>query len=388
MNKHEKIFINIISSYINGAESEVKIESGKELSDLFKLSSYHGMIPFMYYAVAACNAAVDYGEEMMFWKQQAQIMAAKQIQKDEKFLKLINKFNLTNIKYAVVKGAALRRFYNNPESRLSGDEDLFVKPDDFEKARIFLEKNGFVLFLEKENVYEFCDTESDLKIELHKSLLRETIIGADKINDFLITEIDNAVPVEINKSKVFVLKKDVEFLYTIVHFFGHFILSGVGVRQLVDIAVSYNNYLTAPDLNFIFDMMQLLNAKKFTACLFKILNIYFGTQLPQKNNCSEEEACELLDDVLTAGIYGAKTRERKQSASITKNAVTKNKSFLTAATISALDKLKNSGHENETKPTVQSNKSTKIFKSVRIGRERVKLMKKLEITGVKNNENK
>ena len=142
-----------------------------------------------------------------------------------------------DVKYVVVKGQTIGALYQNPVARMTGDVDLYVVGEDFQRVREFVEERlRCTLELTDEKHLEF--EAHDVLFELHQVLSKFSNKNTEKRFQQLIDKVVTERPcrVLINGVWVRTLPPTYNVLYTFLHLFGHLIESGVGLRQFCDLA--------------------------------------------------------------------------------------------------------------------------------------------------------
>ena len=132
--------------------------------------------------------------------------------------------------------------------------------------------------------FEFHDrlTDSDARTDEQQSFF----------NDFMPYVKDNA------------LDWNFHFLFLIMHLRKHFMNSGVGLRQFMDIAVVAKNRKDL-DWGWIEDKLQELKLQKFAHACFSLIEDWFNITVPvQFTKLDEELTVEVTEKILNNGVFG------------------------------------------------------------------------------------
>ena len=153
------------------------------------------------------------------------------------------------IHFVVVKGQTLAALYSHPLNRTSGDIDFYVVPNDFERAKVLIEKEWLVEFETDEDDGEqdqhIAFNRNDVEFEMHFELMKFQSEKVQKVFDRMIdTEPSYR---EVVGVMVPILNPEAELLYTFLHAFHHFIELGIGLRQICDIAILLNQRVVDKD---------------------------------------------------------------------------------------------------------------------------------------------
>jgi hypothetical protein len=134
------------------------------------------------------------------------------------------------------------------------------------------------------------------------------------------------VDVEIQGCTVSTLGHTDHLFYLICHAFKHFLHSGFGIRQVCDIVLYANAYGENVDWAQIMEDCKAIRAEKFAAAIFAIgkNDLVFDPQracYPESWQGIEVDELPMLEDLLSAGLYGSASMSRKHSSNITLDAV-------------------------------------------------------------------
>ena len=119
-------------------------------------------------------------------------------------------------------------------------------------------------------------------------------------------------------------------LYQVAHAYKHLIYSGIGIRQICDIALFSENYGPYIDWKKVYDSCKEKHLDLFLEAILKICVNYLGMDEKKAGflpviSLSELEEEPLLSDILSGGIYGAQDENRLHSANMTLSAVSSGK---------------------------------------------------------------
>lgn len=299
---------------------------------LFECAEKHHVLPMIYEAVYDCPAARELDPTFLLpFKRRTIQQVTLQAIKTGAFLQLYAHLQKAGIRPLVVKGIVCRALYPDPDTRVSGDEDVWVQPEQFSACHEALLAFGMQPAEPEKDIetaYEvaYGKPGSPLYIELHKSLFPPDSEAYGDLNRFFAGAHDRAAVVSVQGAAVSTLNSTDHLFYLICHAFKHFLHSGFGIRQVCDIALFANAYGDGIDWPRLLAQCTEIHAEKFSAALFHIGEKYLGF--------SPEKAClpplwteiavdetALLEDLLSGGVYGAADRNRLHSSTITLNAV-------------------------------------------------------------------
>ena len=328
--KIENLFLSILKDALHGNETNDFQElSMEEWEKLFQTAQKQSVAPIIYQQIFHLPSftQADPGFQN-FWKMHTLKEAGNQARCSALFLMLYDKMRQNGFTPLVVKGIVCRSLYPNPDLRISGDEDLLIPREQFQRLDEFLLKEGFI----RENLDEGKEYQevgyhhlgNGLYLEMHMDLFAKESGAYGHLNDLFTEAFDTSVIVNIQGSDVHTLNPQLHFLYLLCHSLKHFLHSGFGVRQVCDMLLFAQHY--ASDIHWT-ELIKLLRENQMYDFSMNLMNIgveHFGftwddIAVPKPDDV-EFDSLPLLNDMLDGGIYGKSDADRVHSANITLNA--------------------------------------------------------------------
>lgn len=303
---------------------------------LFQLAEAHHVLPLIYDAVYCCPAAQNSeGELFAPFKKRTVQMVMLQTQKTSEFLRLYEKLRAAGVKLCIVKGIICRNIYPNPDYRISGDEDILIPAEQFPLCHEAMLAYGMTLSEPEQDINEVYEVPygkqgSPIYIELHKSLFPPESEAYGDLNRFFEGVTERLIEVPVQGSMISTMEYTDHLFYLICHAFKHFLHSGFGVRQVCDIILFANAYGDEIDWARIVKNCREIRAELFAVALFKIGEKYLSFDAdkacyPAVWRELDVDESAMLNDLLDSGIYGGANMSRKHSSNITLNAVSAQK---------------------------------------------------------------
>lgn len=304
---------------------------------LIELADKHKVFPLFYEVTHKFLEECDEKSSQNI-KTRNKLQIVTNTMKTNDFLELYQHLNKEGIYPLLVKGLICADTYPKPHLRISFDEDLLIKEDDFLACESILYEDGF--FCEDDEIVRNTSCEvsyrkngSPLYIELHKSLFQQEDDIYKNWNVFFENAHENLMQINYNGVEIYTLDCTLNLLYLICHALKHFLVGGVGIRQICDIVLFSNSFGNNINWQKLFENCHKINIVKFTAGIFKIGEKYlnFDSDILHQDErwlSIEVDELPLLEDVLDAGIYATVNINRVHSSNLTLNAVNKNKSIL------------------------------------------------------------
>ena len=272
----------------------------------------------------------DFPEQMKWaWSRETIKINALQTMRSSRFLQLYQKLTDAGVTGLVVKGLVLRSLYPQPENRPSNDEDLYVNEQQFEQAsKIFLAE-GLRKVVEGKGETTFLDASCGLSIELHTALFYEESKAYGHFQQLFRDAFKQPETHMIQGVPVKSLSCDLHLMFLITHLAKHFLVSGVGIRQVLDIVMYSEAYGDRIHWEQVYKELDKVSLLPLTLNVFAIGHKYLGMDYgkiqlyPDYKKYEDPEA--LLDDILDAGVFGKSTQARLHSSAFTVEAASQEK---------------------------------------------------------------
>ena len=150
---------------------------------------------------------------------------------------LIEQLRKEDVYALLLKGQGIAQCYEKPLWRSSGDVDLFLSYDNYQKAKSFLTTMASITDEEHNYNCHLAMTIDSWEVELHGNLY----CGLWKSVDNTLDEIQDAVFYGGNirfwmngNTVVFLPRPDEDIVYVFAHILQHFFKEGIGLRQICD----------------------------------------------------------------------------------------------------------------------------------------------------------
>ncbi len=287
-----------------------------DLNTVFKISAFHSVLPLSYENISHSPNFYDGGYQDL--KKKIFSIVFSQAKRTENFKKIYKALLDGGITPVVIKGIILRQLYGDLcDHRPSGDEDILIKKTDFFNARDILIDNGYI---PEENVSEKSlegiqevtfKSKNGLSIEVHLNLIGTENKVRRNMNKYFDNIFESIIPFEIDGCIFYTLDYTEHYIYLFYHLFKHFAMTGVGVRQIVDMFKFAQEYNDKIDWEKVYSAVEAVNGQKLYGDIIQIGNMYMGFSLDNKFGVTFPE--RLLNDMFSAGAYGNGTSEQAGS---------------------------------------------------------------------------
>ncbi len=306
--------------------------SPAEWEALFSLARIQNVFPLFYDTVSDCPALSSLEEAKRAAAHRAAARATVgQTMRTAAFQPLYQKLMEKGFHPILMKGLALRSLYPKPDQRPSSDEDLLLPDDEFSSCCALLEKEGLRCITpeaDPDSAFElgFRSEDGFIYLELHRTPFAPDSDAMKLCNDWFVNTWNRGMDMTVEGFTFRTLNPGDHLLYLVLHAFKHFIHSGFGIRQVLDILLWAERYNTQLDWPALFRRWERVRCHNFAASLFRMGPAYLGFEDVTGGYIAAfpPERCDpepLLVDLLDAGVFGGSSSSRKHSATITLEAV-------------------------------------------------------------------
>lgn len=224
---------------------------------------------------------------------------------------LFNRLQQKNIKAVLVKGQGVAQCYERPSWRVSGDVDLLLDDENYEKAKALLVP--ITVSVEQEYAtfkHLGMMMPNGIEVELHGTLHTRLSGRIDRYLDAIQEEAfkNNRIRVWNNNGIEVPLPNpndDIIFLFT--HILHHFYIEGIGLRQICDwsrFLWTYRNEIDIPLLETRLKKMRLMSEwRAFGALAVNWLGMQMYA-MPLYDSQYKNKGNRIIEFVLKSGDFG------------------------------------------------------------------------------------
>ena len=394
----ETQFLHIAKAAISGGDLPAE---KVDWPAIFTLANQQKLLPILFEAARKTPAAEENAALFAVTKQQVIGQVLNQTVRSAEFSDLYHKLRSAGLHPIVVKGQLCSRLYPLKDHRISADDDLYIPDAEFMACHKQLLANGLTTDtppdeLASADEVSYTKNGSPLYIELHRHLFDSAEDAHDELNHFFV----GLNPVETDG--FLAMPPHEHLLYLLLHAYKHFVRSGIGLRQFCDIGLWALEYHDEIDWQRLHEQCESVHAATFAAAAFCIAGDYLGIEFdlpaPWDGSIDVEP---LLHDTLCGGVYGSNDLTRLHSSTVTLNAVkasrTGEKSSVLSTVFPKREYLERRYPYLKKRPYLlpvawmqriahyasekQSGTDNSASGSIKLGKERIELMKRYGIMG-------
>lgn len=328
-NRMDIQILNFLRVLKSAFHEEVDELSEPDWNKMYACAAHHSVLPIILEGCVKYSEFYSASEEIRNKFMTASLQTvAQQTWRTNAFLKVYDRLLQEGLKPLVLKGVVCRSTYKDlSDYRPSGDEDILIRKDEFERCKTILTDAGYLMedlhitdkLLSKVFHIRFSNPNTGLRIEVHLSLMMNNNEFLRGINTYFTDVFDRCSCIKINSNLIYTLNPTQHYLFLFFHFLKHFTGSGVGIRQMLDLYMYHNYYKGEIDWNEVEESILKMSAGSLYADVIGIGCGYLGFDIATKFPGYNKEL--LFNDIMATGLFGNITRVQALSGNITRNAL-------------------------------------------------------------------
>lgn len=263
---------------------------------------------------------------LMNWLGQSSHLEEKNKDHNKELHQLVDYLNSVGIASRLLKGQGCGTYYPNALHRQCGDIDLFVGMEQYERAKDALKAKGCII--ERESKKDAHFGWNGIPVELHRlealmynPLLNDTFQKICRKEEWCSNSY-----VTIDGNKLAVMNPTFNVFLVFVHIWHHFVLVGVGLRQVCDWILMMNAEEQNINWDKLYYFLKRMGILRAWRTFYRLSVITIGLKL-QNTPGWMEGACDydvklVLNDIMTVGNLGKHSetmRKRSIGKGITGN---------------------------------------------------------------------
>lgn len=174
---------------------------------------------------------------LLQWIGEVQVIEQRNKAMNVYIAELIEEMRSEGIYTLLVKGQGLAQCYNRPNWRSSGDVDLLLSKDNYDKAKAFILPKGVLTEPEEAGKKHLAMQVGQWAVELHGTLR----VGLSKRVDRMLDKVQHDIfyggqarSWMNGHTQVFLPAANEDVVYVFAHILQHFYKGGIGLRQICD----------------------------------------------------------------------------------------------------------------------------------------------------------
>lgn len=242
----------------------------------------------------------------------------------QRIMQLLTEMKDAGIVTKVLKGYAVSSCYTHPECRGSVDTDLLIDVKQEEAAIALLESKGFHVSIRgATSHHSVCQHKKygmlELHVTLYAELIRDVWYGAvseaDLVQESCLESMDEY-------GQFVTLGYTDHLIFLTLHMIKHFILEGLTLRMMLDLALYFSQYRDLIDIERYWCIMNKLKYSRLVNCVLWSMIIHGGfdtAAFPGIMSYAPEEMQLILDDLIQGGYLGVKEKDDRHKSGMEYN---------------------------------------------------------------------
>lgn len=326
MNSNQKAFFELLKGGLWNKEVHLAGYTDVDCSALLDLATEQSVIGLITAGIERVTDVKLPRIDVLQFIGQTQYVEQQNKDLNEFVAKLIAQLRANDIYAILVKGQGIAQCYEKPLWRSSGDVDLLLSAENYEKAKKVLMPLATDVEQEFTHFKHLGMTIGGFVVELHGTLHTRLSVRVDNVVDEVQRDVfcgGNVRSVEFKSSRgsevqVFLPAPDEDVIFVFTHILHHFFFEGIGLRQICDwcrLLYTYRDALNHKLLESRLRKAGLMTEwKAFGALAIEYLG-YPKDSMPLLNSSNIQEykkfkrkADKICKFVLEVGNFGYKQR--------------------------------------------------------------------------------
>ena len=264
---------------------------------------------------------------LLQWIGEVQVIEKQNKDMNAFIAELIEKLRKEDIYAILVKGQGIAQCYEKPLWRSSGDVDLLLSKDNYEKAKAFLHPLGDITEPEEANKKHFAMQIEQWTVELHGTLHVGLSARADRMLDNVQYDVfhrgevrsvaldvndslnDNGTTKSFKSVQVFLPAENEDVVYVFAHILQHFYKGGIGLRQICDWCRLLYTYRDSLNYGLLEQRIKRTGLMSEWKAFYNLASRYlgmpdFGSGLTIHDSRFDKKADRIMEFVLKSGNMG------------------------------------------------------------------------------------
>ena len=249
---------------------------------------------------------------LLQWIGEVQMIEQRNKEMNAFVAEFIEELQKNDIYAVLVKGQGIAQCYESPLWRCSGDIDLFLSYDNYQKAKSFLMPLASSVEEEYINEKHLGMTIDGWVVELHGHLYSGLSSGVEKELDRLQEDTFYGGQVRSwmnGGTQVFLLNAENDAFYVFTHILQHFFKEGVGLRQICDWCRLMLTYRSRLDLGKLESRLKRAGIMTEWKAFYNLASRYLGmpdldSRFMAYDSRFDKKADRIMESVLKSGNMG------------------------------------------------------------------------------------
>lgn len=249
---------------------------------------------------------------LLQWIGEVQVIEKQNKDMNAFIAELIEKLRKKDIYAILVKGQGIAQCYKKPLWRSSGDVDLLLSKDNYEKAKAFLLPLGEITEPEEAYKKHLAMQIEQWAVELHGTLHVGLSARVDRMLDNVQHDIFYGGQVRSwmnGKTQVFLPAANEDVVYVFAHILQHFYKGGIGLRQICDLCRLLRTYRDSLNYGLLEQRIKRAGLMSEWKAFYNLASRYlgmpdFGSGLMVHDSRYDKKADKICKFIFEVGNFG------------------------------------------------------------------------------------
>ena len=271
-----------------------------DLNELYRFCKFHSITAIVTMALEEVWKRDPAEEDVMkLWRQSRDKAIRKNVLLNAERQRILGFLESIGCWYMPLKGSLLQFDYPKFGMRQMGDNDILCDPEKTEEIYRFMLDSGYSCELHNQGNHDEFIRQPVYNFEIHRSLFKpetapELAAYYADIHSRALKDPDNGYGYHMNREDF--------YIYLTAHAYRHFVVSGIGIRNLLDVYVFLSKYQGALNWEYIRQELIKVGAADFEGWCRRISFVLFGD--PNSTPEISEEDLDVLDAFFASGTFG------------------------------------------------------------------------------------
>lgn len=233
----QKAFLELVRAGLWGeGNPDIRIDGTADWQEIYRLATEQSVLGLVLAGLERLDVKPP-RVLLLQWIGEVQMIEQRNKDMNLFISKLIEKIRDAGIYALLVKGQGLAQCYERPLWRASGDVDLLLSTDNYQKAIPLLSQIASHVEDEYHDTQHKAFIMDSMEVELHGTLRSKLGRRIDKVIDEVQKDVfcgGNVRSWMNGNTQVFIPRADEDVFFVFSHILQHFFNGGVGLRQVCD----------------------------------------------------------------------------------------------------------------------------------------------------------
>ena len=304
----DKLFFELIQVSVENRTCITKVPSTDEWNELHQKAKIQAIVGMIFYAISKLpKNQMPESKILLSWYAESEFIKRRNMLMNQRTAEATKQFADSGMRSLILKGQANASYYPYPEYRMPGDIDILVEGKRKDIIKYVLQRDD-VKHVQFHHVdYALFD---DVEVEVHfiPSLLNNYFAN-EKLQAFFKRYLNscfgNNIEIGCNQ-RICMLTHKPNLVMQLVHIYGHYLFSGIGMRQFFDLyyllKVAQFSKLDRIELC---SFIKEIGIEKFVgAVMFVLMDVFGASEDLLICPVNQKEGKYLLDEIMIGGNFG------------------------------------------------------------------------------------